>query len=169
MVASAKKRWGKESKRWEKIKTFAMKGWELHAKQLARPKNTIFSPFWVYYGVFKFIWKMEMRGRNAKLQKISFFYFDYFPKEICIIWAHVETLMWRIMITLADLIPLPSGPSETVCSDIGWWRRSTFHLVCPSLVFVSDQIQWSIGKSIRYILFLIKNEIPETKSLFPPN
>ena len=61
-----------------------MKGWELHAKQLARPKNTIFSPFWVYYGVFKFIWNMEMRGPNAKLQKFASFYFDFFPKEICI-------------------------------------------------------------------------------------
>ena len=79
MVASKK-----ESKKWEKIKTFAMKGWELHAKQLAWPKNTIFSSFWVYYGVSKFIWKMEMRGPNAKLQKFSFFYFDYLPKEICI-------------------------------------------------------------------------------------
>ena len=122
-----------------------------------------FQFFYVYFGVSKFKLKMEMRGSDAKWQKFSFLILTTSQRK----YAYKST-RWDVDVTHNDYLgwphpPLPSGPSKTVCSDIEWWRRSTFHLVCQSLGFVSDQIQWNVGKSIRYILLLIKDDIPETK------
>ena len=125
-----------------------------------------FQFFCVYFGVSKFKWKMEMRGSDAKWQKFSFFILTTFQRRNA-----YKSTRWDVDVTHNDYLgwphpPLPSGPSETVCSDIGWWRRSTFHLVCQSLGFVSDQIQWSIGKSIGYISFLIKMKYQKLNTFY---
>ena len=126
--------------------------------------SALFGYIMVYLNLFG-IWKWG--GPTLNCRNLHLFILTSSQRR----YAYMST-RWDVDVTHNDYLgwphpPLPSGPSETVCSDIGWWRRSTFHLVCQFLGFVSDQIQWSIGKSIRYILFLIKNEIPETKSFFP--